>query len=69
MKRYEYKTIILKQKGSTIFGSVRIPDSELDDILNREGEDGWRLCEIIRPSGAFGEATDVIIVFERDKKS
>jgi hypothetical protein len=66
MKRYEYRTVALKQTGSAILGSKRIPDSELDDALNREGQDGWRFRAITYPSGAFGEASDVIVIFERE---
>ena len=61
--KYEYKTIRISQKGWG-FKSRKIPD--LESTLNREGKEGWRLCEVIQPSGAFGESTAVITVFERE---
>ena len=64
MTKYEYKTITLKQKGSGLLRSRRIPD--LENTLNREGRDGWHLNQIVLPSGTFGESTKVILVFERE---
>ncbi len=63
MTKYEYKTVRVSQKGWG-FKSRKIP--ELEDTLNREGNEGWRLCEVIQPAAAFGESTAVIIVFERE---
>ena len=62
--KYEYKTITLKQKGLGFFKSREVPDFE--KVLNREGRDGWRLHEIVLPSGAFGESNRVIVIFERE---
>ena len=45
------------------FKSRSIP--ELENTLNQEGKDGWRLCEIVQPAAAFGEATAVIAIFEK----
>lgn len=63
MTKYEYKTIRLSQKGWVI-KSRKIPD--LEGTLNREGREGWRLCEVIQPAAAFGETTAVIVVFEKE---
>ncbi|RKU13300.1 hypothetical protein C6501_09345 [Candidatus Poribacteria bacterium] len=38
---------------------------DLESILNREGQEGWRLREVIQPAASFGETTAVIMVFER----
>ena len=67
MARYEYKTVTLEQKGVGLFGSRKVPD--LEDALNREGQDGWRFREVILPSAAFGESTRIIVVFERELKA
>jgi len=64
MKRYEYKTITIKQKRLGLFGWGEIP--ELENILNREGKDGWRLREVILPSAAFGESHKIIVILERE---
>ena len=63
MVKYEYKTVILKQKGLG-FVSKNIPD--LESTLNREGREGWRLCEIVIPSAALGDSTRAIVIFERE---
>lgn len=62
MQKYEYKTIRVSQKGWG-FKSRGIP--ELENTLNQEGKDGWRLCEIVQPAAAFGETTAVIVIFEK----
>ncbi len=63
MTKYEYKTIRLIQKGMG-FTSRKIPD--LENTLNREGKEGWRLCEIVKPSTASGASDAVILVFEKE---
>ena len=62
---YEYKTITLEQKGMGLLTSRKVPD--LENVLNREGRDGWRLREVILPSGALGESDRVIVIFEREQ--
>ena len=64
MVKYEYKTVILDQKGSGIFGSRKIPD--LEETLNYEGREGWRLTKNIMPSAGAGESTKIILIFERE---
>ena len=63
MTKYEYKTIRIDMEG---FGvrSREIPD--LKSTLNREGKEGWRLREIVQPSGVAGSATAVVVIFERE---
>ncbi|MDE0685069.1 MAG: DUF4177 domain-containing protein [Candidatus Poribacteria bacterium] len=66
MTKYEYKTIRISQKGWG-FRSRNIPD--LESTLNREGKEGWRLCEVIQPAASMGESTAVIVIFERALKT
>ena len=63
MGRFEYKTITIRQKGLGLFRSRKVP--ELENTLNSEARDGWRLREILVPSGFLGEADNVILVLER----
>lgn len=63
MPRYEYKSITLDQKGWGLFKSRTIPD--LDKTLNEEGRKGWRLNNVIQPSGAYGESDKVILILEK----
>jgi hypothetical protein len=62
--KYEYKTITLEQKGLGLFKSRDVPD--LENALNREGRDGWRLHDLLMPSAAFGESDRVVLMFERE---
>jgi len=65
MKKYEYKTIPLKFKGLGLFKSREI-NPDLEDVLNREGLDGWRLSKVVVPSKELGESENIIIIFERE---
>ena len=62
MTKYEYKTITLEQKGG--LGSLTRKDPDLESILNKEGKEGWRLCDIVNPSVVFSDSGKVVVVFE-----
>lgn len=64
MQKYEYKTTTLAQKGLGLFSSREVP--ELEGVLNREAHLGWRLCQLMMPSGSRGESDKVILIFERE---
>ena len=64
MKRYEYKTITLKIKGLGLFKRKEVP--ELEDTLNKDGAEGWKLSKVVLPTRDFGESDSVIIIFERE---
>lgn len=66
MDRFEYKTVTIKQKGTGLFRARRVP--ELENTLNREAGDGWRLREVVTPSGAFGESDKMILILERQSQ-
>ena len=64
MKRYEYKTVELPL-GMGFFKS-KTPD--IESLLNAEGEQGWRLHQIILPAtGDFGRSDKFIVILEREK--
>lgn len=58
MKKYEYKSVLFKP---TMLG-MKSPD--VTAALNKEGENGWRLVELVSPSDTLGK---IIAVFEREK--
>ena len=64
MKRYEYKTIELKLKRTSIFGAKEADGFE--DTLTREGAAGWRYADTLVEPGVSGEASRVKLVFERE---
>lgn len=64
MKKYEYRTIVLKQKQK-LSGAKEIP--ELESTLTNEGKKGWRLNCVVYPAGtAIGRGETIILVFERE---
>lgn len=64
MKKYEYKTIELKLKGSGLFGAKRADG--FDETLTREGAAGWRYVDTLLETGFSGEAARIKLVFERE---
>jgi hypothetical protein len=64
MKRYEYKTIEAPFKIG--FFKAKAPDFE--NLLNAEGNQGWRLHDIVLPASSnFGQTDRAVIIFERDR--
>ena len=64
MKKYEYKTIELKLKGLGIF-SVKKAEG-FEDVLNREGQKGWKYVDTLLETGAYGEAGRIKLIFEKE---
>lgn len=67
MQIYEYKTLDIEWKQGFLSGlkSARLPD--LTPTLNREGQEGWRLVQILMPELAMGgqSAVKLVAIFER----
>ena len=64
MKTFEYKTIDLKLKGWGLFSAKKAEGFE--EILNREGRQGWKYVDTVLQTGAYGEASKIKLVFERE---
>jgi hypothetical protein len=62
MKRVEYKIVKVPIKG--IFKRDVSPD--LENVLNSEGKDGWRLANSVVPASGFGESDRVVLIFMRE---
>lgn len=60
--KWEYKTIKLKTKG---FSGGNFDESELDEMMNELGSDGWELVAGFDTSKGTGETRDVVIIFKR----
>jgi len=59
MTKYEYKQVVLKRHGLM----MKVPD--VASVLNKEGEQGWRLRGIVSPDdGGMGR---IVAVLEREK--
>jgi hypothetical protein len=64
MARFEYKTIVLPfNKG---LGGFSLPD--LEGPLNRAGQDGWQLKEVVLSSSFWGTSHFVVAILEREVK-
>ncbi len=62
MQSVEYKVVKTPMKG--IFKRDVSPD--LNNILNAEGKDGWRLVNSVVPAGSLGESEQVVLIFMRE---
>ncbi len=60
--KWEYKTIKLKTKG---FSGGNFDESELDDMMNELGSQGWELVAGFDTNQAYGASRDVVIIFKR----
>ena len=57
----EYKVVKLPMKG--LFTKDVSP--ELENVLNSEGKDGWRLVNSILPASKLGESERLVLIFMR----
>jgi transcriptional regulator with XRE-family HTH domain len=63
MKKFEYKTIDLPFK----FGIFKQGTPDIEEALNIEGADGWRLHQMVLPASSnMGQSERMIAVFERE---
>lgn len=63
MRTFEYKTVIFK--ASVLTGK---PPDTVAASLTREGEQGWRLCEMVTPSqGGLGNQVWALLERETTK--
>jgi transcriptional regulator with XRE-family HTH domain len=69
MRKYEYKTVDIDVKKGFLSGFKATPLPNLDTLLNEEGQNGWRLIQILNPDllGSYGKATERLsAIFERE---
>ena len=67
MQTYEYKTLDIEWK-STFLSSLKAPRlPDLTPTLNKEGQEGWRLVQIILPELLLGAKSveKLVAIFER----
>jgi transcriptional regulator with XRE-family HTH domain len=67
MQKHEYKTLEIDWKQGFLSGIKTAPLPDLRAILNREGQGGWRLVQIISPDLMMSLKTveKLVAVFER----
>ena len=63
MTKYEYKSVDMPFR----FGVLKQATPDIEKVLNAEADKGWRLKQIIMPTGATGQSDKMIAIFERDK--
>ena len=54
MKKYEYKTLEIQSKEGFLAGIKKQELPDFAGILNKEGQDGWLLVQILSPELAQG---------------
>jgi len=63
MSQIEYKTVLLPYKPSVFQNEA----DEITLLLNKEGEQRWRLSQIVMPSTLWGRANGMVAILERAK--
>ncbi len=61
-KRFEYKTVEIKPKS---IWAMDVPAKELDEILNRLGQDGWELV-VVKEHISMGSSLSSLYTFKRE---
>ncbi|MBQ4835763.1 MULTISPECIES: DUF4177 domain-containing protein [Pseudoalteromonas] len=63
MKKYEYKTVELPFK----FGFFKQGTPDIEEVLNAEGAEGWRLNQMVLPASSnMGQSEKMIAILERE---
>jgi|AraplaDrversion2_2_1032049.scaffolds.fasta_scaffold00606_38 transcriptional regulator with XRE-family HTH domain len=67
MQTHEYKTLDIEWKQGFLAGLKAAPLPDLQTILNREGQEGWRLVQILTPDLMMSaKSTEKLVaIFER----
>ncbi len=67
MQKHEYRTLDIEWKQGFLAGMKTTPLPDLKTILNREGQEGWRLVQILSPDLLMsGKAVaKLVAIFER----
>ena len=61
MPTFEYKTILLPYKPS----SFQSDAAEIQEALNVEALQRWKLCQLVLPSTIWGRSNGMIAILER----
>jgi len=67
MQKYEYKTVDIDWKQGFLAGIKPAPLPDLKTILNKEGQEGWRLVQVLQPDILMSARTveKIVMIFER----
>jgi hypothetical protein len=68
MVKHEYKTLNITIKKGFMSGMTKTALPNIEEILNKEGAQGWRLVQILTPDmlSSWGKATEnMVALFER----
>jgi hypothetical protein len=63
MTTFEYKTILLPYKPS----SFQSDAAEIQEALNVEAGERWKLCQLVLPSTVWGRSNGMIAILERPR--
>jgi hypothetical protein len=63
MSKIEYKVALLPYKT----GIFNADSTEVEETLNKLGEERWKLSQIVLPSTVWGRANTMVAILERNK--
>lgn len=73
MKQYQYKTMEIEWKEGFLAGLKKPQLPDLAPILNREGQDGWLLVQILTPelgqAAWSGKTGTLLALFQRERNT
>lgn len=65
MKKFEYKTILIKSSGPW-WSSGKIDPDQITVQLNELGQDGWELISAFDTNIAYGQTGAVFLILKRE---
>lgn len=63
MKTFEYKVETFETKG---FWGGKVVEPRLEEMLNREGKNGWELITITASNEAYGATKVLVCTFKKE---
>jgi hypothetical protein len=70
MKKYEYKTLEIESKEGFLAGLKKQELPDFEAILNKEGQEGWQLVQVLNPELAqnvwSGRAGSLLALLQRE---
>ena len=64
MRKFEYKTVEMPFK----FGVFKQGTPDIESILNAEGDEGWRLHQVVVPASSIsGRSERMVAILERER--
>lgn len=63
MKKFRYKVVTFETRG---FCGGKVDEPRLEELLNREGSDGWELVSVTASNESYGATKVLVCTFKKE---